>query len=214
MMNPVDDVKSVLVQSYQRLKWEQQTKACSHCEKRGSTLRWCGNCRFVRYCSTRCQRAAWPLHQPRCKLLAPLTKVPGYIPDLPVSDYAKGLLVTHGQQYLKNGLQGCIGVTFHLAKHEHRVRKILSGTYTSAKWALDPNGQILYHYFVMPAKSLLYGNFNPAFIRFVCTPSTHQHFVPVLKMSVEGSPRTPTPDDESTFDYEVTSVGYLALSRP
>lgn len=214
MMNPVDDVKAVLAHSHQRLKWEQQTKPCSHCGKRGPKCRLCVPCGFVRYCSTNCQRAAWPLHKAACGLLAPLTKIPGYISDLPVSDYAKGLLVTHGQQYFKNGLQGCIAVTFHLAKHQQRVRKLLANTETSAKWTLDPNGQILYHYFVMPAKSLLYGNFNPAFTNFVFNPHTHRYFVPVLKMSVEGSSREPTPDDPSTYGYEVTSVGYLALPRP
>ena len=39
--------------------------ACDRCG-RGDSLRWCGGCRCVLYCSTACQRAAWRTHKRVC----------------------------------------------------------------------------------------------------------------------------------------------------
>ena len=39
--------------------------ACDRCG-RGDSLRWCGGCRCVLYCSTACQRGAWRTHRRVC----------------------------------------------------------------------------------------------------------------------------------------------------
>lgn len=45
-------------------------KQCDHCGKAGGAelkLRVCSACKEVRYCSTSCQKAAWPQHKAACK---------------------------------------------------------------------------------------------------------------------------------------------------
>jgi hypothetical protein len=45
---------------------------CAKCEKLAAavdSLRWCGGCRAVKYCSDTCARADWPVHKLMCKKL-------------------------------------------------------------------------------------------------------------------------------------------------
>ncbi|EMD37566.1 hypothetical protein CERSUDRAFT_123486 [Gelatoporia subvermispora B] len=44
-------------------------QSCAYCNTHvgKNNLRVCGQCKFVRYCSRACQRAAWKTHKPRCQ---------------------------------------------------------------------------------------------------------------------------------------------------
>ena len=42
---------------------------CVQCGVKAEKLMKCGRCYTVRYCSTRCQHAAWPTHKQRCVCL-------------------------------------------------------------------------------------------------------------------------------------------------
>ena len=44
---------------------------CSYCDKEGE-LKKCTGCRFVRYCSKKCQAADWPFHRELCKAIQSL----------------------------------------------------------------------------------------------------------------------------------------------
>jgi len=54
-------------------------KVCDHCgfheiylQSLSKTLKLCGECKMVFYCSSDCQRKAWKLHRPHCKVYVKL----------------------------------------------------------------------------------------------------------------------------------------------
>lgn len=57
-MNDVDD--NIIVMA-------EKLTCCSHCLRVTDELKWCGNCRGVKYCSAECQKAAWSVHKLNCR---------------------------------------------------------------------------------------------------------------------------------------------------
>lgn len=54
-------------------------KVCGHCgyheiylQSLSKTLKLCGECKMVFYCSSDCQQKAWKLHKPHCKVYVKL----------------------------------------------------------------------------------------------------------------------------------------------
>ncbi len=52
----------------------------------GAALRRCGKCKWVRYCSTACQHADWPLHRRECAALAAPSSPLRSLADAPLAD--------------------------------------------------------------------------------------------------------------------------------
>ncbi|KZT66123.1 hypothetical protein DAEQUDRAFT_758924 [Daedalea quercina L-15889] len=46
----------------------RQCQYCTQREEDGVAMRKCGGCKVDRYCSKKCQKAAWPVHKKICKL--------------------------------------------------------------------------------------------------------------------------------------------------
>ena len=62
----------------------QDISCCAHCGKVHDgepTMASCRQCMRVRYCSGKCQRAAWPLHKSACQRMARATEEGGTIKD-------------------------------------------------------------------------------------------------------------------------------------
>ncbi|THH30139.1 hypothetical protein EUX98_g4036 [Antrodiella citrinella] len=60
-------------------------KKCGSCGKTDGSLKYCGKCHTVKYCSPECQRKDWPLHKKTCRSFNEsntVTLIPGYQSDI------------------------------------------------------------------------------------------------------------------------------------
>ncbi|GMH46369.1 hypothetical protein TrRE_jg4151, partial [Triparma retinervis] len=63
----LESIKEISQTMKKAAKTKKTSSACGNCGKEEKKMRTCSACRTVLYCSTHCQKVAWPVHKVACK---------------------------------------------------------------------------------------------------------------------------------------------------
>jgi hypothetical protein len=202
----MDKVEKELKKGCEKIKKEGAKYICFNCKKYQKGTYYCSGCFMAKYCSRECQTQDWTTHKRSCKTIKRLVGTPGFNHRLNLSKFMTEMFSSAGKSYLSAETPGAVTFSVYPWKCKHMVENKLANSSTSARCASDPIKKKVYHYYIIPADSIVdMGNVPPKFIAFIKDRKTYKRFFPLIQMIFKKNGRSGS--------YEPSSLKFSALTN-